>query len=199
MKQIVYCGFTLALSLALIPKNTLAIDLSTSSSTNNLGDTVNVDLSIDNLGDGTAPSVSAFNLDVSYDESILEFQSLVFGDQLSLSETNSFQESSVMMPNLVNLLEVSLNSPQELDMGQESDFILATLTFNTVGAGTSNITPSINILGDANGNPLTVDSINSGLVTVQTTNPVPFEFSPSLGVFLTASWLGFKYVRRKSV
>ena len=75
------------------------------------------------MGDGTAPSVGAFDIDISYDNSILEFQSLVFGDRLALSGTNSFQESSVMMPNTINLVEVSTNTSQELDIIASSSFL----------------------------------------------------------------------------
>lgn len=204
MKQIIYLGLSLALSLAVTPEKAFAIDLSTSSSNHNLGDTVNVDLSI-TLFQGDPPeSLSAFDFDINYDNSILDFQSLTFGDRLALSGTNSFQEFSEMMPDTVNLVEVSRNTPEELQMGQQVngqslDFTLATLTFNAVGVGTSNIIPSINSLGDANGDPLVIGNINNGLVTVQgsNTSSVPLEFSPGLGVLITASWFGIKYLQRK--
>ena len=66
----------------------------------------------------------------------------------------------------VNLFELSFNTPAELDSLQAGDFTLGTLIFDVVGAGTSILGITVNSLGDADGNPLTV-TLENGTVTSQ--------------------------------
>jgi hypothetical protein len=72
--------------------------------------------------------------------------------------------------NSVEVLEFSLDDPLDLDSLQEGSFQLFTLTFMTLGTGTSPIGISVFDLGDSIGDPLAVGAINTGSVTVV---PVP--------------------------
>lgn len=54
----------------------------------------------------------------------------------------------------INIFEVSLDDPVDLDALQADSFTLATATFAPLSAGTSPLDVIILALGDANGDPL---------------------------------------------
>ncbi len=58
----------------------IEISLTPSTPTITLGDTVNLDLNITGLGDFSPQSLGVFDLDVTFDSSILGFNNAVFGD-----------------------------------------------------------------------------------------------------------------------
>lgn len=149
-------GTARAISLNLVPapQNTF------------LGNTVNVGVTISDLGDGAAPSLSTYDLDISFDDTVLDFSGVTFGDpslgdQLALFGVSSLTETEEPSFGLVNIFELSFNSVDELDDSQADSFTLATLTFNTIATGTSPLGLSINALGDALGDPLTAEIGNS--------------------------------------
>ena len=156
------------------------------------GVTVQVGVVISGLGSG-APSLSTLDLDVSFDPSILSFVSFTFGDpilgdQLDLSGGGSFTEVT-SGAGVVHLVEVSLDSPGDLNALQADSFALGTLAFTAVSAGASGIGLSVNALGDANGDPLAVN-ILSGRVEVRAAS-VPE--APSLLLLLASvvAWAFF--------
>ena len=194
MKKLLILGLSSVISLSLGQEIASALDMSVTSATANVGETVDVELNVSSLGDGIAPSISAFDIDINYDNSILDFHSLVFGDQLDIFGLGSEQLWKEPSASVVNLAELSFDLPEEVNLFQAPNFTLATLTFDAVGVGNTTLTPSINALGDANADPLNVDNFNNGSVTVQqTTAAVPFEFSPTLGLLLVASGCGLNY------
>jgi hypothetical protein len=135
-----------------------------------LGTPVDVPILIFDLGDRTAPSLSTFDLSVLFDPLILAFNSVDFGDpflgdQLDLFGLGSITSVGEVPPDLVLLFELSLDSPADLNALQAPAFILATLTFDTVGLGATLVEISANSLGDAFGDPLTAD-FSSGIVNV---------------------------------
>lgn len=134
-----------------------------------VGDTVDVDLFISGLGDYAAPSLSTFDLDITYDPTILAFDHYLLGPYLGdISNGEALDWSwGETIPGSVNICELSLLFEWELDALQPSSFTLATLTFDTLAVGTSSLDIGINALGDAWGGPLTAD-VQSGSVA-----PVP--------------------------
>jgi hypothetical protein len=137
--------------------------------------TVEVALVISGLGDFVPPSLGTFDVDVTFDPDILAFQNAVFGDQLDLSGLGSITEVQPGVMN-VNLFELSLDNPADLDSLQPGSFTLVTLTFKTLTAGASPLAMLINSLGDAIGNPLAAEA-GSGSVTVVTPIVVNAELS----------------------
>lgn len=162
-----FCGVALVVGILLSFRNAAAqitIDIVPSSQDASLGTMVAVDLVISGLGDFAAPSLGTFDLDVTFDPVILAFNSAVFGDQLDLFGLGSITEVFPGVMN-VNLFELSLDDPADLDTLQPGSFTLATLTFDTIASGTSPLELFINALGDALGDPLEAEP-GSGRVRV---------------------------------
>ena len=146
-----------------------------------------VDITISGLDAGVAPSLSVYDLSVSYNSSILGFSSLAFGDsvlgdQLDLSGFGTITIVDSSVPGVIQFSEISFDLPATLDSQQLDAFTLATITFTGIGGGISPLSLTVNSLGDSIGDPLTVDpaNIGSGSVTVtgSTSIPEPATFIP---------------------
>jgi hypothetical protein len=139
------------------------------------GSSVNVDIAISGLGDMVAPSVSAYDIDIFFDPSILSFDSVAFSDQLDVFGFGDITSVDASVSGTVNLFELSLDLPSDLDALQLSAFTLATLTFDANTAGTSAISLGLNALGDGNGDPLTaiIQGSSVNVTPAPTTVPEP--------------------------
>src|ERR1017187_4555334 len=120
------------------------------------GDLATVDLTISGLGVGTSPSLGVYDLNLTFDPPILPFVSGDWGTGLDLFGLGDVR-SAAPSAGLVNLFELSLDSAADLNAFQPSTFLLASLQFQGVSTGTSNIALAINALGDANGAPLSAN------------------------------------------
>ena len=147
------------------------------------GDTVMVDLVVFGLGDLSAPSLGGFDLDVFYDDSILDFAGAMFGPELgdpSLFEAMTFLDDTT--PGLVNVTELSFLEPDGLtcifcvppflDEFQPGSFPLVTLSFLALTEGTSDLDIGVNAVADGVGDPISVVAA-SGSITVRTSVPEP--------------------------
>jgi hypothetical protein len=130
-----------------------------------LGNPAGVDLIISGLGDLSAPSLSAYDLDISFVPTILSFNNVVYGNQLDIFGLGFPIQWTTSGSGTINLTELSLNTPSDLDTYQLGSFTLATLYFDTIGFGNSPLNVSINALGDALGDPLTAN-VDSGWINV---------------------------------
>jgi hypothetical protein len=159
-----------------------------------VGNTADVDLVISGLGSGTAPSLGVFDLDISYDPTILAFDSVTFGDPILGDQLDIWllggnpMGASVPSPGFLNIFEVSLDFPWDLDDWQAEDFTLATLTFDTLSLGTSPLNISIDTLGDAWGDPLAADVQNGSI------SPVP---EPATLLLFGSGLAGLGFLRKK--
>lgn len=153
-----------------------------------VGDPASVDLVISGLGDYSPDSLSIFDLDISFDPSILAFTGVDFGPYLgsavddsdywdyyfSLGPPDPYYDNAEALADYyddgtgtVNILELSLLSDTELDTLQPSSFTLATLTFDTLKIGTSSLDIStVWSLGDAWGVSLLPADLESGSIDV---------------------------------
>jgi hypothetical protein len=153
------------------------------------GGIVEVGVEVSDLGNGVAPSLSTFDIDISYNSGMLLFNSVSFGDPLlgdqldvlGLGGVSSYDNS---VSGLINLFKMSLDTASDLDALQADSFTLATLSFNAIGTGNSTLGIVINSLGDADGNLLTA-TVDHGAVTVI---PLPPAF-PLLGSGLAVLFL----------
>jgi len=137
-----------------------------------VGELFDVGIRISGLGSSSAPSLGAFDLDLSFDNSILSFNSIAFGDPILSDQLDLFAGSvsdfDGSVPGLVDFFELSLDSAADLDSLQADSFILATLTFTGAGLGTSDLLLSLdlpNVLGDSAGSPLSA-TLENGQTSV---------------------------------
>ncbi len=165
-----------------------------------IGNQASVSLNIAGLGNGIAPSVGTYDIDVAFDPAILSFNSAAFGTQLDILGLGDLQ---FVTPGLgtVNLFELSLDSASDLNSLQAASFILATLTFDTIGTGTSPIALNLNALGDADGNSLAADLVNGSLTVNQQGGPSPVPEPSSVVLVLSVAPLlmGLQYRRKRSL
>ena len=139
------------------------------------GSSFNVGASISGLGNFMPNSLSSFDLNINYDASLISFNSVAFGDQLDLLELGSITSFDAASQGVINLFELSLDSPADLDTLQPGAFPLATLSFNAVGIGTSPLGITVNALGDAIGAPLTASLQNTSVsVIVPESSTMPY-------------------------
>lgn len=148
------------------------------------GDTVFLDLTISGLGDGTAPTLGAFDIDLSFDDAALDFVGGMFGSGLNdpLDPFTSFVQSLTSGVGTINLAEVSLlvtpmGDPTPLDLYQPDSFILATLEFMVVDLDPGSFTVvdfGDYLLGDGFGIELAdVDSAEAVILNPSTTIAEP--------------------------
>ncbi|MGZ8239171.1 MAG: PEP-CTERM sorting domain-containing protein [Methylobacter sp.] len=102
--------------------------------------------------------------------SILSLGGVIFGDpslgdQLALGQ--SAESFFTPRDGSVNLVELSFDTVADLSTLQADSFTLATLSFNALTAGVSPLNISLNAIGDANGDPLPIETITAGSVTVE--------------------------------
>jgi hypothetical protein len=148
---------------------TVLLDLVPSSQQVQLGTPTTVAMKISGLGDGTAPSLGTFDLDLTFDPAILSCTSATFGDPILGDQLDLRRLGSRAVPTpgdgVMNLFELSLDSPDDLNTLQVGAFILATITCDTLALGTSPLRITVHALGDALGVPLTA-SVGGGSVEV---------------------------------
>jgi hypothetical protein len=163
-----------------------------------IGNSVNVKIGVSGLGGNLAPSLGAYDLDLSFDPSHLAFTGAEFGDALLGNQLDLFNfggnlsGADLTDPGTVNFYEVSFDSVTDLNDLQVNSFTLATLSFDVLDFGTSDLTLSVNAFGDAEGNDLPVTTLSTSVTTV----PLPSA------IFLMASGLmglGFAVKPRKVV
>ncbi len=157
-----------ALFASVRQSSALTVSLQPGSTAVEIGNTVLVDLVIDGLGNLTSPSLGAFDLDVTYDPSVLSAASVTFGVQLDLGAFGSLQSFDLSLPGQIHLDELSLETASDLDAAQPDSFVLATLEFVAVGPGLSAIEfdPLFATLSDAGANVLTGYSLGASAITV---------------------------------
>lgn len=144
----------LGLLLALAPAGSgaITIGLAPAVVTGTVGLAFDLDVVVSGLGNGVAPSLGAYDLDITFDPTLLTFDSTSFGGGLG---AGSLQFSGAAA-GVVDLAEVSLLSPAQLDALQSDSFVLATLRFTPIAEGTSSLGFSQAIAGDGFGAPLQV-------------------------------------------
>ncbi len=173
----------------------ITLEFTPSDQTTILGNQVSVDLAISDLGAGIEPSLSAFDISVGFDSSIIAFNDAVFGEQLDLFGLGSINGADLITfsPDL-NLFEISLDLPDDIHALQADSFVLATVTFDAVGLGTSNLTFNDVLLSDASGLGTLDAEFQPGLIRVEQGTTVVPESStaPALFVLGTTGILLFR-------
>lgn len=147
------------------PAIAITLEFTPTNQTTDLGKQISVDLAISGLGDKTAPSLSAFDVDIAFDSNILAFNNAVFGNQLDFGSSSI---TSAILSSDLNLVEVSLELPGDINPLQAADFLLATVTFDAIGVGTSDLTFN------------RVELLDDPLPSPNFPFPIPNELDPDL-------------------
>jgi len=159
------CLFLLSLNN---PAFAVSLSLSPASTNAATGDTVSLSLSISGLGNGNAPSLGAFDVNITYDSGALSLNSYSYGSFLGNLSFETVEAGDGDLGGTVNLALVSLLSSAELDALQPDTFVLANLMFAvdalTPGMSTTVAIDTNYVLGDAEGEPLNVDSMSDAVI-----------------------------------
>jgi hypothetical protein len=135
------------------------------------GQPLSVALAISGLGNQAPPSLAAFDVDVTFNPTLLSFMSATFGDpvlgdQLDLAGLGiNAPLAMITSPGTLHLAEVSFDSQSDLDTIQAGDFTLATLTFDAIAQGAMTFGLTLNAFGNSSGDPLTDTNGNPPQVT----------------------------------
>jgi hypothetical protein len=188
MKLIRWLILSLLLLLFCTPAQALVIGFAPGSQSVPFGGVATVELTAGDLGGPTA--IGVWDVTVAFDPSILSFGSATFGSGLDIWGLGSIQ-SVTLGTGTLNLFELSLDLPEDLELYQPDSFTLATLTFDTLAAGTSPLTITAAIIGDAWGLPLDPTLGDGSITVVSTSVPEPGTLL-LLGTGLAGIWLSRK-------
>lgn len=145
----------LASSTSLIASTTLSLE--PSSPQVGIGSTFTVNLVVSGLGDHSAPSLSLFDVDLSYDSSLFSLGSVAFGTGLGdVGQGEAITEANTATLGSVNLNEFSLLELSSLEALQTSTLTLASLSFTAIQSGTGSFGLTVNLVGDGLGEALDV-------------------------------------------
>ncbi len=144
-----------------------------------LGNTTTVNLNISGLGEFSPISLGAFLTEITFDDTILSFESASYGP--FLGDSNDFFETDIITTansGSVSLDEFSFLFDFELDIFQPDSFTLATLSFSGEKIGTSSLDFGLIDLSDAIGfsiNPILVGAaVNVKSASTEVSEPFSF-------------------------
>ncbi|MCK4622076.1 MAG: PEP-CTERM sorting domain-containing protein [Desulfuromonadales bacterium] len=197
MKKIILLSFVVVFGgfLFVTPALAVSLGLVPNSQTVAIGDLFNVDVVISDLG---SEIVSAFDLDVTYDQGILAATDVTFGPHLGdPSFFEAFTDFDLSISGVVDFAELSLLPDDILKFMQPVTFTLATLSFDTVGLGTSPLTFVFDQFNDLKGLEAQILEVAAEAGTV---NVVPEPGTLLLlgtGLAGIAAWSGILSRRRE--
>lgn len=192
MKNLIANLACLLLLLGVAPAQAILLAFTPSSQTVASGSMASVSLSIAGLDGATA--LGGFDLDISFNPAILSLRGVSFGDpslgdQLDLGGRGAVicspgYDAFLSCPadlagGMINLFELSLDTADALNDFQLDGFILATLWFEALSPGQSNLSVIRLVLPDALGGGL-IAGIQSGRITVAAPNAIPAPSSLAL-------------------
>ena len=167
-------GFTFA-SIVNVNANVI-LSLDPPAQTSYSSDIVSVSIIIADLGHLVPLSLSAFDLNIEFDPSVLSYTGYSLFDQLGDvgffdAEDFSLGEDS---PGFVNISEVSYLPNSDLWNLQPSSFVLAELFFSVnalVSTQTTNLSFESIDLVDVNGDTINISAVNNASITATVSSP----------------------------
>ncbi|MDR7091176.1 cohesin domain-containing protein [Cellvibrio fibrivorans] len=186
MKKLFAGLLALGLSLSL-NAHAISIDLIANQTAVNVGDNIEVQVRISGLSDASAPALGVYDVNFNYDASLFNFSSILWGDstlgnQLDLNGFGSLQDSSSGL-DWLSALEISFDDALDLELLQAGEFTLFSVLLNAVAIGSGNFSLTVNTIGDAYGNDLSIDTITGTTVNVASISvPEPSSLLLLLGM-----------------
>jgi hypothetical protein len=160
-------ALTALLALGAAASHADTIHVVPTSGTTQVGSTFSVVVAASNFVSGAAPSIGAFDLNVTFDPAILSLASVAFGSGLALpGGVGSIQDVTPTVGGSFSVAEVSLESETALDTQQLDAFALFTITFNALNVGTSQIALTLNGLSNAAGAALNATLLGGSVSVV---------------------------------
>lgn len=163
-----------------------------------LGSTVSMEPLFSGFND---PQLGHFDLEVGYNSTILGFSGIAFGDPTRGDQLNTdglaYQASlgpySLTSPNsAVNLIETASSLPAV----NFAEYLLATISFSTLAAGSAELWININSLRDGSGTDIGL--IYAGIGQINVTSPPPQAVPEAAAAWLLGSGLlGLVALKRK--
>lgn len=189
-----FCGFlTFGLFLFVATASSHAVSLSVVPNPPSIevGNPIDVDIVVSDLGNSSAPSLGAYSFNLGFNDTILNVTNVAFG-------TNLGAPASSISSNIVgsgNVFFQELSIPPALftlNLTQPGAFTLATVTFDTLTTGASDLTLSNIQLFDAIGGIIADPTVVGSSVQV-TPEPTTFLLWGS-GIVGLVAW---RKIRRK--
>lgn len=151
------------------------------------GGTVMVDVVLSGLPPGEPPSVGSFDLDVTYDPSIVLPVSLLFGPWLGQEALGEVIQFAFDLGGVIDFGAVSLLTGPELDALQPGEFMLAQIGFLGLQPGNSPLSFEQILIDDSDGLKLPVEGTGGGITVI----PEPGTFLlTTLALVALFSWRG---------
>lgn len=169
------------------------IEFTPSDQTVYLGDSVSVDLMISDFAD--TESLGDWDFDLTFGSGILSLSSVDFGSQLG----DSWPDFTNFGGGDLNLNELSFESAFDLESNQNDAFTMATLTFDTIDLGLSELNVAeVWAIGDQNGDWLDYNLASGSIEVIErAVSDVPEPGSIAL-LALGLMAMGFKNRKMKS-
>ncbi|MDP5029556.1 MAG: hypothetical protein NWQ54_08875 [Paraglaciecola sp.] len=182
MKLLKNLVLTACLLTSSIANASLMFWLEPSQQTNlNPGDNISMTLMVEGLGNYAPDSLSTFDIDLSFDKSVLEFTSYSFFDFLGEVGFDAFDFSLGLNidENTLNLYVISILLPEQLDDLQPSMFALAEIFFNVVSTTSGESSDLSLTVWDATNtaNGLSFDLTDATITDATVTVPAPASLS----------------------
>ena len=167
MKKFFASLLALGLSLS-FNANAISIDLIADKTTVNIGDNIELQVRISGLEGASA--LGSYDVNVHYDSDLFSISNITWGDatqgnQLDLLGFGSLQDNSNNL-DWLTMLEVSFDEIADLELLQAGEFTLFSILLSAIALGSGDFSLTTNAIGDAYGQDLFIDTINSTTVNV---------------------------------
>lgn len=165
-----FATFLIVVLTILISAKSHAVIISVVPSNTSLSitDVVTVEVIASDLGNFSAPSISAYDIALNFDNTVLQYNSYVLGGNLDLGLFGSFGFAQDLGTS-IRVDETSFESVFDLENLQSDSFTLFTLTFTAIANGTSALLTDVFSISNASGSTLLQPTaINNSSITVGT-------------------------------
>ena len=176
---------------------TVAIELVPSAPVVQPGDPLTIDVVVSGLGAMASPSVGAFDLAITWDDTLFSYDSLTFGTGLGDPMTEAIS-GTTPMANSVQTFELSLLAASTLAASQPATFTLATLTFDSNGLPGEGAFDVGGTLSDENGVLLPFTSTGTQISTGTVLDIPTLSSSALLTLIIVLLASGMFFLRRIS-